>query len=122
MYKPKKLLKVISIIILVFAVFAAFSLVMLIGTRESVAELTGIEVTTASLVTSAVAVLLEFVVGIIGLASKNFKLSFITAVIYVAFAVINCIIGLVSAGMNPLSLTGLILPLLYAWGVYQSKE
>lgn len=122
MYKPKKLLKVISIIIIVFAVMAAVSLVIMTGTRESVAELTGIEVTTAMLLSSALVVVIELAVGIIGIASKNFKVTMIAAVIYIGYAVVSCITAIATAGMTALSFTGLILPLLYAWGVYQSKE
>lgn len=122
MYKPKRLLKIVSVIIIIFAVITALSLVLLIGTKDTVMEMTGIEVTTASILTSAIAVAIELAVGIIGIASKNFKLTLIAAIIYVGFAVVTCIVNVISLGMTPLSFTGLILPLLYGWGVYQSKE
>ena len=66
--------------------------------------------------------LLMLVCGIFGLNGKSFKVCLIGMIIYLVIVVIAFIQSIMLVGFQVFSIIDFILPILYLWGLYQSKE
>lgn len=131
MFKPNKLLKVVSIIFIVFAVMGAISTV---GSYFMLQNFVGDEVNGVDM--SAIkdmlngwvifqglfSSLLMLVCGIFGINGKSFKVCLIGMIIYLVIVVIAFIQSVMLIGFQVYSIIDFILPILYLWGLYQSRE
>ena len=128
MFKPNKLLKVVSIIFIVLAVMGAISTVgsyfflqSFVGDEVNGVDMSAVKAmaTPLTLLQGLFSSLLMLVCGIFGLNGKSFKVCLIGMIIYLVIAFIQSIM---LVGFQVFSIIDFILPILYLWGLYQSKE
>lgn len=127
MFKPNKLLKVVSIIFIVLAVMGAIGTVGSYFMLQSMGDVVnGVDMsavkamaTPLTLLQGLFSSLLMLVCGIFGLNGKSFKVCVIGMIIYLVIAFIQSIM---LVGFQVFSIIDFILPILYLWGLYQSKE
>lgn len=127
MFKPNKLLKVVSIIFIVLAVMGAIGTVGSYFMLQSMGDVVnGVDMsavkamaTPLTLLQGLFSSLLMLVCGIFGLNGKSFKVCLIGMIIYLVIAFIQSIM---LVGFQVFSIIDFILPILYLWGLYQSKE
>lgn len=131
MFKPNKLLKVASIIFIVLAVMGAISTVGSYFFLQSFVgdEVNGVDMSAVKdmlngwvILQGLFSSLLMLVCGIFGLNGKSFKVCLIGMIIYLVIVVIAFIQSIMLVGFQVFSIIGFILPILYLWGLYQSKE
>lgn len=131
MFKPNKLLKVVSIIFIVLAVMGAISTVGSYFFLQSFVgdEVNGVDMSAVKdmlngwvILQGLFSSLLMLVCGIFGLNGKSFKVCMIGMIIYLVIIVIAFIQSIMLVGFQVFSIIDFILPILYLWGLYQSKE
>ena len=131
MFKPNKLLKVVSIIFIVLAVMGAISTVGSYFFLQSFVgdEVNGVDMSAVKdmlngwvILQGLFSSLLMLVCGIFGLNGKSFKVCLIGMIIYLVIVVIAFIQSIMLVGFQVFSIIDFILPILYMWGLYQSKE
>ena len=131
MFKPNKLLKVVSIIFIVLAVMGAISTVGSYFFLQSFVgdEINGVDMSAVKdmlngwvILQGLFSSLLMLVCGIFGLNGKSFKVCVIGMIIYLVIVVIAFIQSIMLVGFQVFSIIDFILPILYLWGLYQSKE
>lgn len=131
MFKPNKLLKVVSIIFIVLAVMGAISTVGSYFFLQSFVgdEVNGVDMSAVKdmlngwvILQGLFSSLLMLVCGIFGLNGKSFKVCLIGMIIYLVIIVIAFIQSIMLVGFQVFSIIDFILPILYLWGLYQSKE
>lgn len=131
MFKPNKLLKVVSIIFIVLAVMGAISTVGSYFFLQSFVgdEVNGVDMSSVKdmlngwvILQGLFSSLLMLVCGIFGLNGKSFKVCLIGMIIYLVIVVIAFIQSIMLVGFQVFSIIDFILPILYLWGLYQSKE
>ena len=131
MFKPNKLLKVVSIIFIVLAVMGAISTVGSYFFLQSFVgdEVNGVDMSAVKdmlngwvILQGVFSSLLMLVCGIFGLNGKSFKVCMIGMIIYLVIVVIAFIQSIMLVGFQVFSIIDFILPILYLWGLYQSKE
>ena len=66
--------------------------------------------------------LLMLVCGIFGVNGKSFKVCLIGMIVYLVIVVIAFIQSIMLVGFQVSSIVSFLLPILYLWGLYQSKE
>lgn len=130
MFKPTKLLRVISIIMIVFGVISLISMVLtqlLIGNLDT-STVPGLEDTIAAATTPVVFIsgivssLVGIAMGILGVMGKGFKIAVAALVVWVLYIIYGIISAIGVTGFQVISLINFIIPILYGWGLYQSKE
>lgn len=131
MFKPNKLLKVVSIIFIVLAVMGAISTVGSYFFLQSFVgdEVNGVDMSAVKdmlngwvILQGLFSSLLMLVCGIFGLNGKSFKVCVIGMIIYLVIVVIAFIQSIMLVGFQVFSIIDFILPIIYLWGLYQSKE
>lgn len=131
MFKPNKLLKVVSIIFIVLAVMGAISTVGSYFFLQSFVgdEVNGVDMSAVKdmlngwvILQGLFSSLLMLVCGIFGLNGKSFKVCLSGMIIYLVIVVIAFIQSIMLVGFQVFSIIDFILPILYLWGLYQSKE
>lgn len=132
MFKSKGLLKVVSIIMIVIGAISALSLAVTLPMLSSLKGQTipGVDVdavmgvlTPLNIALTVFSVLVIMITGILGLIGKSYKAAFIFGVIYLLYEVIAIIVGIVNGtGFKVTSIVGVLIPVLYLWGLYQCKE
>ena len=131
MFKPNRLLKVVSIIFIVLAVMGAISTVGSYFFLQSFVgdEVNGVDMSAVKdmlngwvILQGLFSSLLMLVCGIFGLNGKSFKVCLIGMIIYLVIVVIAFIQSIMLVGFQVFSIIDFILPILYLWGLYQSKE
>ncbi len=131
MFKPNKLLKVVSIIFILLAVMGAISTVGSYFFLQSFVgdEVNGVDMSAVKdmlngwvILQGLFSSLLMLVCGIFGLNGKSFKVCLIGMIIYLVIVVIAFIQSIMLVGFQVFSIIDFILPILYLWGLYQSKE
>lgn len=131
MFKPNKLLKVVSIIFIVLAVMGAISTVGSYFFLQSFVgdEVNGVDMSAVKdmlngwvILQGLFSSLLMLVCGIFGLNGKSFKVCLIGMIIYLVIVVIAFIQSIMLVGFQVFSIIDFVLPILYLWGLYQSKE
>lgn len=131
MFKPNKLLKVVSIIFIVLAVMGAISTVGSYFFLQSFVgdEVNGVDMSAVKdmlngwvILQGLFSSLLMLVCGIFGLNGKSFKVCLIGMIIYLVIVMIAFIQSIMLVGFQVFSIIDFILPILYLWGLYQSKE
>jgi hypothetical protein len=125
MKKRSTLLKVMSIILIVLGSISLISSILSI-TMKSVIEQSystmGIALpTTLTYVLMFAGSLILIVSGIMGVAYKSRNSVLIMGIILAAYYIFDIAYAIVTTGFSAFSLIGLIWPLLYLWGWYQSN-
>lgn len=125
MKRKSKLLNVVSIIIIVFASLGLFSniaLVAMFGVVEPYVETYNITMpTTGEMVFSFAFSIVQLAAGIMGVMYRSKKSVLIIGALYCLFVFVNIVMSSVSKGFSFTYVFGLILPVLYMWGWYQSE-
>lgn len=125
MKRKSKLLNVVSIIIIVFASLGLFSnivLVAMFGVVEPYVETYNITMpTTGEMVFSLAFSIVQLAAGIMGVMYRSKKSVLIIGALYCLFVFVNIVMSSVSLGFSFTYVFGLILPVLYMWGWYQSE-
>lgn len=125
MKRKSKLLNVVSIIIIVFASLGLFSniaLVAMFGVVEPYVETYNITMpTTGEMVFSFAFSIVQLAAGIMGVMYRSKKSVLIIGALYCLFVFVNIVMSSVSRGFSFTYVFGLILPVLYMWGWYQSE-
>ncbi|MEJ8733861.1 hypothetical protein [Mediterraneibacter sp. ICN-202921] len=129
MSKPSKLLKVVSIIVIVLGSLsvlgAIFTTVMAVTMPDLIAqsyELIGQSApSTGYYVYTIASACVVLIAGIIGVLHRSKKSVLIMAVIYLVLEFGSVIYSSITIGFSFLYVVDLILPILYAWGWYQSE-
>ena len=129
MFKPTKLLKVVSIILIIFGAIGLLGTGVSYVMLPSLGDIPGVDM---SLITNAltplnlaVAVLsgiLQIAAGIFGVSGKSMKATTIIMGIYTLMIIGSLIQSMMLIGMSFTYVFNLILPVLFWWGLYQSKE
>ena len=129
MFKPNTLLKVISIIMIVLGILSAIITAISFPLLSAVQDVPGVDpalieqsLSPLSIAMSVVSVIAMLAAGIFGVRGKNFKGALISMVIYLIISVISTIQAIMTTGFTFFLVTNYILPILYLWGLYQSKE
>lgn len=132
MFKPKKLLKVVSILLIIFGILGIISVPALYFIMQSLEEVPGITkqmldqvaslFTPLNLFWSLLPSCLLVAAGILGVMGKSFNACLILMIIYTLILIMNQISSLSTTGFSVTIIINYILPVLYFWGLYQSKE
>lgn len=134
MFKPNKLLKVVSIILIVFAALGIISLILGYIGMQSLSQVEGLDQNTVDLMKAAYSPLnlaigfggcfLTLVCGILGVSGKAYKVAMGLMCFYIVIEIVSVIMtGITVTGLGLVTLVlEFVLPVLYLWGMYQSKE
>lgn len=129
MFKPTKLLKVVSILMIIFGVLGVLSVVgsvVLIKNLAASGTAMPTEVMEAlspiSIGISVLLALVEVVLGILGVAGKALKAAIVGTVAMFLIHVFDIVYVTITSGFTATSILGFLIPVLYAWGLYQSIE
>ena len=129
MFKPKMLLKVISIIMIIFGVLGFVGTALMYAVLPGMADVPGVDMsiitdtlTPLNLIISIVSGACCIAAGIFGVSGKSFRWALITAGIYTALILVSLVQSIVSVGFHFTYIFNLLIPALYWWGLYQSKE
>lgn len=122
MKKRSTLLKVISVLLIIFGVISLIGDIALIAVGDKLASLAQTEsVATGSLVMGIIGAVAEIVAGVVGLQYKSRQNVLIWGCVILVLALINMVMTVVSDGFSASSILGLVIPLLFLWGGYQSN-
>lgn len=125
MKKTSKLLKGMSIVYLILGVLnlisSVFSLLMK-DSIESTLQSMGMSVPTISYILTLIGAIIMIVAGILGIMHKSKQSILYAVVILLVYYLGIFIYNTLSIGLAPLNLLSFLLPLLYAWGWYQSED
>lgn len=132
MFRPNKLLKVVSVLMIIFGILG---LVFSIIGYVTMAKASGLvdqglidqsvidaAMNPVNIATSMISTICCIAAGFFGRGGKNYKGAVITAGIYTGLMVISTVMTIVGGTFTFISVFGYIIPLLYWWGLYQSKE
>ena len=127
MFRPNKLLKVVSILMIIFGILGLVFSIIGYATMSQVSGLIDQSLIDAAMnpvniATSLISTIRCILAGFFGRGGKNFKGAVITAGFYTGLMVISTIMTIVDGTFTFITIFGYIIPLLYWWGLYQSKE
>ena len=129
MFRPKLLLKVISILMIISGVLGVFGTVVSYVMLPQLSEVPGVDMSAITAAYTPLAMVLGILTsvtaagaGIFGIAGKSVKWATIFAGIYTALIVIATIRSMVGGTFTFLAIMDYIIPALYWWGLYQSRE
>lgn len=125
MFRRSTLLKVISIILIVMGIFSVLGSIAVLAMGDQLVEayaMMGIEAPSMlSNILSCIGSIIILASGIMGVASKSKKTIFIIGILLCAYYLISIVYSSVTAGFSALNCIGLIVPILYMWGWYQTN-
>ena len=127
MFKPNKLLKVVSILMIIFGILGLVFSIIGYATMSKVSGLIDQSLIEAAMnpvniATSLISTIWCILGGFFVRGGKNYTGAVITAGIYTGLMVISTIMTIVDGTFTFVTVFGYIIPLLYWWGLYQSKE
>ncbi|HIU75261.1 MAG TPA: hypothetical protein IAC62_05225 [Candidatus Pelethocola excrementipullorum] len=134
MFKPKSLLKVVSILLIIFgalglliSVLGVFGASFINNTTDPAITQNMKDAITDAYTPLTIALSLGggifcILSGIFGLIGKSFKAALIVMVLYIVIEIVNIAMAIPVSGFSIINLITFILPILYLWGLYQSKE
>ena len=129
MFKPTKMLKVVSVIMLIFAVIGLISVVFSMAMIPKIADMPGVDtsmlmsaLTPLNIAISLISSASCIAAAILGICGKSYKAALIAMGLYTLLIVISAVQSIVGGTFTFISVVGYILPVLYWWGLYQSKE
>lgn len=134
MFKPKTLLKVVSILLIIFgalgllvSVLGIFGASFISNTTDPAITQNMKDVVSDAYTPLTIALSLGggifcILSGILGLIGKSFKAALIAMVLYIIIEIVNIANAIPVSGFSVINLISFILPILFLWGLYQSKE
>lgn len=132
MFKPNTLLKVVSILLIIFGALGGIitaigyatigSLDKIPGMTDTLIEQAQAAYSPVNMAVAAVSTIFCILPGILGLMGRNAKAAMISMIIYILIGVVTLALSIPEAGFSFLDIVTFILPVLYLWGLYQSKE
>lgn len=134
MFKPKTLLKVVSILLIIFGALGLIITALgIFGAQvindastpnitQNMKDAVNEAYTPLTIALSFAGGLICILSGILGLIGKSFKAALIVILAYIVLSIANLVMAIPVSGFSIMSLIDLILPILYLWGLYQSKE
>lgn len=129
MFKPTKLLKVVSILMIIFGAIGLLGTVgsvILIKNMEASGTAMPADVMAAispfNMAVGIISTIVELVLGILGVVGKALKVAIAVTVLMFAIHVLDIVMVTMSSGFSAMSILGFLIPVLYAWGLYQSIE
>lgn len=129
MFKSTRLLKVVSVIMIIFSVIGIASLAFTYTMIPKMGDVAGIDTSLIEAAYSPLNIAISVVssiscimAGIFGVSGKSFKGAVICEGIYTVILLYNMISSVLTSGLVWTQIFSVILPLLYWWGIYQSKE
>jgi len=129
MFKPKGLLKVISVIMIVFGVLGGAMTIFAYTFLPQLADTAGVDTsllegvyTPLTVVISIISTLCCILAGIFGISGKSMRWAMIFGGVYTLIVLYNIITSIVSSGFQFTFIISFIIPILYWWGIYQSRE
>ena len=127
MFKPNKLLRVISMLMIIFGfislIFSAIGYATMSKASGLVDQsLIDTAMNPVNIVISLVSAVCCIAAGFFGRGGKNYKGAVVAAGIYTALIVVSTVMTIAGGTFTLASVIGYIMPLLYWWGLYQSKE
>lgn len=125
MKKRSTLLKVMSIILIILGVFSLISSIISVTMKsvieQSYATLGLASPTTFYYILIFAGSIILLISGIMGVAYKSRKAVLIMGIILAVYYILDIVYTAVTTGFSALGLIGLLWPLLYLWGWYQSN-
>lgn len=134
MFKPKTLLKVVSILLIIFGALGLIITALgIFGAQvindastpnitQNLKDAVNEAYTPLTIALSFAGGLICILSGILGLIGKSFKAALIAIVLYIVIEIVNIAMAIPTSGFSVISLISFILPILFLWGLYQSKE
>ncbi|MEF9916318.1 MAG: hypothetical protein RSD97_03025 [Lachnospiraceae bacterium] len=129
MFKSTKLLKVVSIIMIVFGAIGGITSLFTRGMIKSLGNMPGMDteallaqLTPMSIVLAVVFSIVMVICGVLGVMGKGYKIALGGIIIILLYQLYSAVTSVMSIGFSFATVTGFILPILYLWGLYQSKE
>lgn len=132
MFKPKTLLKVISVLMIILGVLGLIGTIIgLVTLPQMVEQLKASGMDTAlieqansplNIALSIVSVLAGILAGIFGVTGKSFRGALISMIVYTIIIIISYVQVVMQGAFTASNWISLALPILYWWGLYQSKE
>lgn len=125
MKKRSTLLKVMSIIFIVLGAFSLIGAIMMFAMRSTLEQMyatMGMAAPgTFSYILSFISAVIFLASGIVGVLYKSKQSVLVLGMILALYEVFNIVFTAVTVAFTPLGLIGLIWPILYLWGWYQSN-
>lgn len=136
MFQPNKLLKVSAIITIIQSVLGIISGIFglavggamtgevkeqLEAAGQDAEMLTSLLSPTTMIISIVISVLL-IVCSVLALKGRNYKACMLMMILYIVYSVIELIRQSAMIGFSITSVIGFIVPILFLWGLYQSKE
>ena len=129
MFRPKTLLKVVSILFIISGVFGFIGTAAGYVMIPKMSEIPGVDMsvleaayTPLNLIISIVSSIGCVGAGIFGVSGKSMKWALIFAGVYTVLLIVSIIQTIVAGTFTAFSVVNIIVPSLYWWGLYQSKE
>lgn len=129
MFKPKTLLKVVSILFIISGVLGIIGTVAGYAMLPKMSEVPGVDMslleeayTPFNLITSIVSCIGCIGAGVFGVSGKSVRWAAICAGIYTTLVIISIVQTIIAGTFTVFSVVNVVLPALYWWGLYQSKE
>lgn len=128
MFKPKTLLKVISILFIITGVLGIVGTGISYAVLPQLGEIEGVDMslieeayTPLNLIMSVISGVSGILAGIFGVSGKSFKWAVIFAGVYTAVLLVSVVQLMVGGLFTAFVILDFVLPILYWWGLYQSK-
>ena len=132
MFKPTGLLKVISVLMIVFGALGMVMVIFSYSMLSGVEEVPGVSedllntaksaITPLSMALSVLSGSCCILAGVFGVSGKSLKLAVIFGGLYSLNVAYNLVVNVISSGFSPIYIFNILIPLLFWWGLYQSKE
>lgn len=129
MFRPKMLLKVVSILFIIAGVLGLIGTVTGYVMIPKMSEIPGVDMSVLEAAYTPLNLIISIVssigcagAGIFGVSGKSMKWALIFAGVYTVLLIVSIIQTIVQGTFTAFSVVNIILPTLYWWGLYQSKE
>lgn len=129
MFRPKMLLKVVSILFIIAGVLGLIGTVTGYVMIPKMSEIPGVDMSVLEAAYTPLNLIISIVssigcagAGIFGVSGKSMKWALIFAGVYTVLLIVSIIQTIVQGTFTAFSVVNIILPALYWWGLYQSKE
>lgn len=131
MFKPNKLLKVMSWIMIISGILGIISTGILIATASSMQSMVDAGVMEQSVVdmatnpwiilSSLIGCVSGIVAGFFAKGGRKYKAAVVACMIYLALSVMSTFTTIINGTFTSISLIDYVIPILFVWGLYQSK-
>jgi len=129
MFKPKRLLKVISVIMIIFGVLGGVFSIFTYAMLPQLGDMAGLDMsvyesvfTPLNIAISIVSTISCIMAGVFGVSGKSLRWAMIFGGIYTLIVIYNVVTTVIAGGVLYTLILSVLIPILYWWGIYQSKE